>query len=120
MRLVSSEPPIRRTSITLDDGWTFVPDPAGTCELGTLGEGEPIAVPGSWEEHLGGIGGVATGWYRRLVEIPEEWAGDHVIVRFGAAMERCEVWVDGVSADTHEGGYVPFEIAMPGGTCQAE
>jgi len=78
-----------------------------------LGEGEPIAVPGSWEEHLGGIGGIATGWYRRLVEIPEEWAGDHVVVRFGAAMEQCELWVDGVLAGTHEGGYVPFEIAMP-------
>ena len=69
-------------------------------------------MPGSWEDHTGGLGGLVTGWYRRHLEIPLDWAGDAVVLRFGAVMSSCIVYLDGAPVGEHEGGYLPFEIDL--------
>ena len=103
---------VRRTSLPLVDGWSFVPDPDVTLEPGALPDGEAIRVPGSWEDHTGRLGGLVTAWYRRALEIPADWTGDDVRLRFGAVMASCSVYLDGELAGAHEGGYLPFEIDL--------
>lgn len=49
-------------------------------------------------------------WYRRTFEVPPEMAGKRVLLRFGAVDYRCEVFVNGVSAGSHVGGYIPFAL----------
>ncbi|MEI6520100.1 MAG: sugar-binding domain-containing protein [bacterium] len=49
-------------------------------------------------------------WYRRTVTIPAEWAGQRVLIRFGAVDYDTEVWVNGNSAGTHRGGYCSFSL----------
>jgi len=54
------------------------------------------------------------GWYRRLVDIPqnEAWQGKRVILHIGAADFFTDGWCNGVHLGHHEGGYTPFEFDL--------
>ena len=104
------DPVAERSSLPLAHGWSFVPDPDATLTPSDLPPGDAIDVPGAWEDHTGGVGGLVTGWYVRRLEIPPEWAGDAVVLRFGAVMASCRVYLDGAPVGGHEGGYLPFEV----------
>ena len=47
-------------------------------------------------------------WYRRTFEIPNEWAGQRILLNFGAVDWEATVWVNGKQVGTHRGGYDPF------------
>lgn len=52
-------------------------------------------------------------WYERRVQFTPEilkayHAGDRILLHFGAVDQNCEVYVNGKSVGTHEGGYLPF------------
>jgi beta-galactosidase/beta-glucuronidase len=47
-------------------------------------------------------------WYRRKFTIPEEWAGQRILLHFGAVDWQAEVWINGRKAGSHVGGYLPF------------
>ncbi|MDD3242213.1 MAG: glycoside hydrolase family 2 TIM barrel-domain containing protein [Eubacteriales bacterium] len=49
-------------------------------------------------------------WYRRAVTLPESWAGNRVLLHFGAVDYEAHVWVNGQKAGTHKGGYVSFAL----------
>ena len=106
------DPVAERPSLPLTHGWSFVPDPDATFTPSDLPRGEAIDVPGAWEDHTGGVGGLVTGWYVRRLEIPPEWAGDAAVLRFGAVMSSCVVYLDGAPIGEHEGGYLPFEVDL--------
>jgi hypothetical protein len=102
----------RRASLVLADGWSFVPDPDASLGPAGLPPGTPIRVPGSWEELTDGDGGLVTAWYRRALDVPVDWDGDEILLRFSAVMASCEVYVDGEAVGRHTGGYLPFEIDL--------
>jgi hypothetical protein len=54
------------------------------------------------------------GWYRRLVEIPDNqaWAGKRVILTIGAADFFTDGWCNGTHLGHNEGGYIPFEFDL--------
>lgn len=49
-------------------------------------------------------------WYRRTFSIPAGWQGQRILLHFGAVDYACEVWVNGNTAGTHTGGYLPFSM----------
>jgi hypothetical protein len=52
-------------------------------------------------------------WYRRFVQIPENWTESRIILRFEAADWEIKVWVNGKYVNSHQGGYdhSAFDIA---------
>ncbi|SKC37449.1 glycoside hydrolase family 2 protein [Okibacterium fritillariae] len=71
-----------------------------------------IIVPFAWETEASGI---ARTWleratYTRSLTVPEEWAGDRVVLSFGAVWHEAAVLIDGVLVGTHTGGYTSFEF----------
>ncbi len=102
--------PRARASFSLDGEWTFVRDPRRAYRVEALPAGEPIQVPGCWEAQIDEPYGIVTAWYRRAFEVPEDWVGGRVILRFGAVMYACDVYVNGQHVGAHEGGYTPFEV----------
>ena len=101
----------------LNGSWDFTPDPELTgrergLPADTRAWPSRITVPFAWETAASGIGlhWMPCGWYRRRVDVPADWAGQRVILHFGAAHHLATVWVDGVEVGTHEGGYTPFEF----------
>jgi beta-galactosidase/beta-glucuronidase len=47
-------------------------------------------------------------WYRRRFTIPAGWAGQHVMLHFGAVDYETLVWVNGAPVGAHKGGFDAF------------
>lgn len=47
-------------------------------------------------------------WYRRSFTVPADWAGQNVVLNFGAADYEATVMVNGAVAGSHKGGFDSF------------
>jgi len=97
----------------LNGAWDFALDP--TARWAEPGDVEwpdaTICVPFAPETPRGGVG--ETGffracWYRRRFERPALRDDERLLLHFGAVDYAATVWVNGVFAARHEGGYTPF------------
>jgi len=102
----------------LNGTWAFEIDRAdsglerGLRNAALAGE---ITVPFCPESALSGVGDtdfLRAVWYRRTVEIPAEWSGQHVLLHFGAVDYDATVWVDGAEVGRHRGGFTPFSCDL--------
>ena len=72
-----------------------------------------IEVPFAFQSPLSGITDPAFHdevWYSRTFEVPSEWAGQRVMLNFGAVDYACRVFVNGDEAGTHVGGSIGFSL----------
>lgn len=71
-----------------------------------------ILVPFAVESALSGVGKTlgkdSVIWYNRNFSLPANFKNNHVLLHFGAVDWRTEVFINGKSAGSHEGGYDPF------------
>jgi beta-galactosidase/beta-glucuronidase len=75
-----------------------------------------LSVPLAWQAAdpaLRTYAGVV--WYRRTFQVPADWRGQSVAVRFGAVDYEAQVWLNGQPVGVHTGGYTPFELDLTGG-----
>jgi len=93
--------------------------PAAGTDIGWVGPGFDdagwldIPVPASWNAAIRDLWShEGHGWYRRTVSIPEAWKGRRVEFVSEGANYRTVVYVNGVLAGAHEGGYNPFAIPI--------
>ena len=49
-------------------------------------------------------------WYKRSFAVPQEWAGERVLLHFGAVDWHAMVYINGTLAGEHKGGYTPFSF----------
>lgn len=49
-------------------------------------------------------------WYRRNVTVPREWAGQRLLLHFGAVDYECSLWVNGGLVGSHTGGSDAFSF----------
>ena len=108
-----------RQQLPLDGAWQFAPDPDRTLDPAALARTElrTIQVPGPWQAQcpdLRDYSGLA--WYRRTFRWSEPDAPpgtDPVyLLHFGAVDYHARVWLNGQPVGEHEGGYLPFELAV--------
>lgn len=92
--------------------WEYAIAPRNNAEPKKF-DGE-ILVPFAPQSALSGVGRDVTAddaiWYRRSFRVPRDWKGKRVMLNFGAVDWKTEVWVNGVKAGTHTGGYTPFSL----------
>lgn len=62
---------------------------------------EPRIVNNQWQ-------GMA--WYRKQFTLPDSLKNKQLFIKFEAAMNIAEVWVNGTKLIKHQGGYLPFII----------
>jgi hypothetical protein len=104
--------------LSLNGEWDFARDPAGTASPERMARAEPerwserIVVPFAWETEASAVNAqwLEHGWYRRTLPVPADWAGQRVVLHFGAVHHHAQVWVNGTQVGEHEGGYTPFEF----------
>lgn len=107
---------VREEWINLNGTWRFAEDYNSEGRSNGIPNdmfGTEITVPFCRESRLSGLEHrdfCNCVWYRRTVDIPERWEGKRVILHIGACDWKTEVWVNGVSAGTHKGGYVSFSF----------
>lgn len=98
-RFVRGDPGFAATAFDFDDAaWTSVNLPH-TARLEALVTGARGSATWQWQ-------GLC--WYRRVLEVDESAAGARIWLRFGAAMNVAEVYLDGRRLGAHLGGYTPF------------
>ena len=56
--------------------------------------------------------------YRRIFTLPDSWKGKRLLLNFEAVDWKCRVFINGTSAGSHEGGYIPFSIDITGYAAQ--
>jgi Glycosyl hydrolases family 2, sugar binding domain/Glycosyl hydrolases family 2/Glycosyl hydrolases family 2, TIM barrel domain len=95
----------------LNGHWDYAISPVAQREVPTKWDGK-ILVPFCLESKLGGVKRLLEGtealWYHRTVELPK-MDGKHLL-HFEAVDYRCEVFVNGKSVGTHQGGNTPFSF----------
>src|SRR4051812_21113106 len=86
-----------RVKLSLNGAWEFIPDPTDQFRTDSLPDrAGAIEVPGSWEGQFPADAEMfGRAWYRRRLEIPPDWQGQAVFLRFGAVNYYCQVWVNG-------------------------
>jgi beta-galactosidase/beta-glucuronidase len=100
----------------LNGRWEFEVDQADTgAERGLVGRelGGSIVVPFPPESELSGVGTrdfLEAVWYRRTACVPESWAGQRTLLHFQAVDHDATVWIDGVEAGRHRGGFSGFTL----------
>ena len=91
-------------TLSLDGAWQF-----------SLAESQPwnqIHIPGCWEAqgYSKYIDGPA--FFRREVVIPANWAGESILIEFGAVSYACTVRVNGTIVGEHLGLWTPFAFEI--------
>jgi len=73
-----------------------------------------ILVPFAVESRLSGVARKVLPedriWYRRSFTVPADWAGQHVMLNFGAVDHAAHIWVNGAIAGSHQGGSDAFGL----------
>ncbi|MDQ2715767.1 MAG: hypothetical protein M3Z08_12735 [Chloroflexota bacterium] len=72
-----------------------------------------IQVPFPLEAPASGIGDPTfhpIAWYRRVFQVPKNYAGKRLLLHCGAVDYRTHVWVNGQLLGMHEGGQTPFTM----------
>ncbi len=72
-----------------------------------------ILVPYCIESRASGVAKSTGGlplWYRRAFQVQDRREGWRVLLHFGAVDQECTVWVNGQTAGSHAGGYLPFSL----------
>ncbi|RHW19487.1 glycoside hydrolase family 2 [Sphingomonas gilva] len=71
-----------------------------------------ILVPFAVESRLSGVARRVDPedrvWYRRSFTVPADWAGQNVMLNFGAVDYEANVWVNGAMVGGHKGGFDSF------------
>ena len=117
---------VREPWVNLNGIWEFETDNAGVgLEKAFYQRGhfaENINVPFCPESKLSGIGNtdfMNCVWYRRELEIPEGWNGRRILLHFGAVDYHATVYINGIKAGEHTGGYTPFCFDITGALKEA-
>lgn len=112
-------PQLKRNKwLNLNGKWEFEIDHGKSGRARKLYEAEnlnnEILVPFCPESKLSGIeykDFMDAIWYRKEFVVPEDWLAEKkILIHFGAVDYDTEVWINGKSAGTHQGGYTPFSF----------
>jgi beta-galactosidase/beta-glucuronidase len=108
---------VRSEWLNLNGLWEFEYDPGQSGIARGLMKADKLSreilVPFCPESRLSGLGDVDFHpgvWYRRVVQVPAEWAAQRVILHIGAADHDTTVWVNGRAAGQHRGGFTSFSF----------
>ncbi len=109
-------PQMRRDSyLCLNGPWEYAITAQPQCPEKFDGT---ILVPFSPESALSGVLKLVEPsdflWYRRQLLLPKGFDRGRVYLQFGAVDYLCEVYVNGVLAGSHAGGFLPFAVELSG------
>ena len=108
----------RNEWINLNGYWDFEFDSANTgMHAGWYSSkntyAEKILVPFPWGSPLSEVENKADiAWYKRKIEVPENWQGMRVFLVVGASDWLTKGWIDGKEIGEYQGGYTPFEFEL--------
>ncbi|MDO7887042.1 glycoside hydrolase family 2 TIM barrel-domain containing protein [Hymenobacter cheonanensis] len=103
---------------SISANWLFSKDSAAfdTSREPAAPHWEPVSLPHTWnaadvlDDTPGYYRGV--GWYKKTLRVPAAWQHRRLWLRFEAANQEAEVYVNGQLAGRHSGGYTAFSLPI--------
>lgn len=87
--------------LSLNGQWDFSTENSG--------QKKAIAVPGEWEMQGFSVSEGQTAYYTRNFNIPADWTGKRIKIRFDGVSSHARILVNGIEISSHEGSFVSFE-----------
>jgi len=95
-------------TININQGWQFkrsdlkaLNDAWQTVNLPHTPKLEPLVTTKQWQ-------GIS--WYQKELVVNKDWQNKQVFIRFEAAMNHAQVWLNDKKIGEHLGGYLPFTL----------
>lgn len=102
---------VRNSYICLNGDWDYIISTENNLPKEYIGK---IKVPYSPESKLSGVNrklsAAETLWYRRSIDISEDFMKDRLIIHFGAVDFFADVYINGSLVGCHSGGYTAFSF----------
>lgn len=108
-----------RSTRDLSGLWQFQLDPGDRGEAARWFDGLPaprtIPVPSSWNDLFDDARNYTdAAWYQTAFHLDAGWRGRTLLLRFGSAVYRARVWLNGQLLGEHLGGHLPFAFDLGG------
>ena len=99
-----------------NDGWRFAKLPLGSgIEDARAADWTRVDLPHDFLIHQADdLYESCDGWYRRALQVPEEWLGKRVLLRFDGVYMDCDVLLNGGIVCAHHYGYTAFDADLTG------
>lgn len=108
----AADPP--RQSVDMNREWTFTLGDPKEAQTSAFDDSrwEVAHLPHSFSTpyFLGKGFYVGYGWYRKRFDLPAAWKGKQVSLEFDGVFQDAEIFVNGLRAGRHRGGYTGFSI----------
>ena len=109
-----------REHVDLCGPWRFQPTPVGNGERAECFQPQydatrwsEAAVPNSFDAIASILDCYeGEGWFRRTFNVPRNWEGKRVVLRFEGVNYHAKVWVNGQEAGEHQDGFLRFEFPI--------
>ena len=105
-------PGVATPSVSLSGTWHFHPSPPAKFFAPEFDAGDwaTIQVPGEWYMQGFTVPANTAAGYRRTFDVPGDFAGMRIKLRFDAVYSDATVWVNGYEIGHHVGGLTAFEF----------
>jgi len=102
---------VAQPRLDLNGTWLFNPEPSPEFWRGTSDAGwSNIKVPCEWAMQGFTVKPRQAAGYRLRFQVPPDWAGQRIKLRFDAVYSKAEVWLNGTPIGSHMGAFTPFEL----------
>ncbi|KAA0993716.1 glycoside hydrolase family 2 protein [Dyadobacter aurulentus] len=105
---------VRKNWQNINGLWNYSIVPQSAAETKPATFDGRILVPFAVESALSGVGRTvgkdSVLWYNRTIDFAPKLKDQRVLLHFGAVDWKCEVFVNGKPAGSHQGGYDPFSF----------
>jgi beta-galactosidase len=108
-----------RVEVLINDNWKFTK--GNVTGAGNIAfddsNWEKVNLPYSWNNLDGQDGSNyyrGPAWYRKTFKVSKEYAGKKIFIKFGAANLIADVYINGIFAGQHIGGYASFTFDVTG------